>query len=498
MRLVLSFLLVICSSIGYANNLEASYVTAVQQVISYVDQNNNAVWPGYHISATPTVIYFSDSKHTYAYSFHPTNPDWQLLNVLKQPVYYLGNDDLHLDGLDMLFRTQIDNQTVFASVMPRPNTSYHNDVALDMEELAHERFHAYQVFESKFTRSSWPSYDGFNQIENVKLVYLELAAFKTYLLSSGLLAEQALTDAVAIHQFRQTLLNKDSLAYEKSKEVGEGTASYTGFQAANLSPEEYKHRATTIGYYISTKAEVDNCLWSMRYYLTGLISGYALDKKTQGFTWKTEVEKDGHPIEDVLLNYYHLDQASVKQYVENAKLNPNYSYAMISKKLDGIMLPFLKNLQQLQDDFRSQPGIELQRFFSLCEDDGSISSDESYKVNSQLVLQKNPRGKLNCTDHSLEINFKSVALLYNSHRAGEPYGIHPTDDWQAFKLSPGTKVIIDGKENPIEYYVGERKIFNFHQLQIINPQIEIHINNIEGSLDTRDSKVILNFKREGG
>jgi hypothetical protein len=431
----------------YAGDTERQYTLAIAKTIHYVDQNNDMVWPNYHLSTTPTIAFFPDSKHTYAYNFLPKKLNWQPVEIEDQPIYFLADDALNLNDVNMVFRMPIEEQASFVSRMPRPDTLFPEDVLLDMVELAHERFHAYQAYESAFESDHKPykNYDGFNQLENVKLIYLEIAAFKTYLLTNGIKSEIALQDAAAIQQYRQQFLNKDSLAYEHKKERYEGSASYVGYQSDNLNPDEYKRRATTVGYYVldatcnisllKTKDEINNCAWNMRYYLTGLIAGYALDQKGLSPAWKIHVERNQQSIEEILVTYFNLSGKESTQRVANAKQNLDYDYNAINVKIDAIMTPFLQEVSQAQNAYKALPGIEFRRYYSNCEVDRNVVSDKYFRLSSYLNLEKNTSGDISCDDKSVVIHYNNIPLIFNSHPNGVPYGIFPENDWQAFRGS---------------------------------------------------------------
>lgn len=316
-----ALLCLLCISTAHAGDIEQNYISMTEAAISFVDQNQYVVWPGFHISKTPTILYFSDTQHIYAFRFIPKNPDWQKLIVRNQPIYYLDHDEIGAKEMDdMEFDKKIDEQSSFV-IKPFSNVST-KDMTHDVIALAHERFHMYEILESRFSRSSIDysvhPYIGLNKT-NITLSYLELDILKNYLVTKD---ENSLKNYIAVHQYRTQLLDQESIAYENAKEILEGMAAYVGFQSVNLNNQDKIQRIMTDPTFSaacsspSDEKKIPDCIEHNRYYFIGPALGYALDNIAPT-SWKETVELSGTTPDALLQQYYPMSQDEITQRVQH-------------------------------------------------------------------------------------------------------------------------------------------------------------------------------------
>lgn len=489
-----------CISSAHAEDLERIYTATFAKTITFIDQNQDKVWPGFHINKTPTIMHFDDTSHLYAFNFIPKNPHWQKLIIEGKTIYYLDKDEYDLTGITYDWNVPIDDQESFIVAQPFDETKS-EDIIFNTAAATHERFHGYQFFESKFPleKLKQTAYDGFNQLMNVKLTYLEIETLKFYLLNTGDKAENALKDAIAIHQYRSQLLNNDSLTLENTEAVIEGSANYVGWKSMNLSDQDFVARITSPSFYgleqctLSDKTkyeEIDDCLSLHRYYFTGPAFGRSLDIKFTSSAWKREVETQGEAFETILQNFYHMTSEEIESRVHDAINNANYGFNKISDIIDHSLTPYLKEMAEKQEEYKIQSGIELQvdLVSSLAEE--SEQHDKSYEINSGLFLLTNANGSYKKADITEEIHYKNIPFLFDDKVDSKRDSRKLKK--KILKAPSDTKLIIDGKEDTIGNFISTGKSAPFiHDVLIQNAQITIKVNGRQGTIDGRDAKLKL-------
>ncbi|MEO8402888.1 MAG: hypothetical protein ABI597_14035 [Gammaproteobacteria bacterium] len=486
--------LLFCIPAAYAQDLERDYVLKTAQTITYVDQHQADVWPGFHISATPTILHFDDTGHLYAYDFTPKNSQWQKIIVNDTAINFLAKDEYKLKGETYDFNVPIDDQSSYIVGQPFDENTP-QDTTKNMFLFAHERFHMYQVYESKRPQPTRSLFDGHNQLTNVKLSYLEMKAYDVYLRNKFEKAEDALKDAVAVHQYRESLLNKDSLAYEQDFETIEGTAAYVGWKSLNLSDDEYIQRViswqqTSTCNSMTNLSDIQSCLYNSWFYYTGGAAGRALDQKMTSSSWKTAAEIQGKPLDSVLQEYYHMSLEEAKIRTEKAMQNSDYSYNQIDQAMDAALNPYLNEMAQQVNAYKLEPGIELQ--INLGQGYSPEHSDKSYIINTNLELLTNVSDDSQSDDNTLEIHYKNIPLFYNAISLR----VIPEEYWQKFKISAETKITLDNSNDTAGNYISNNKDLPFHRLIIENSNVVIKLDHVNGRLTTVDGALKLKIISE--
>ena len=67
-------------------------------------------------------------------------------------------------------------------------------------------------------------------------------------------------------------------------------------------------------------------------------------------------------------------------------------------------------------------------------------------------------------------------------------------NWQKFKVTPDTKLVIDGKSNTVGHFMNSKQHLTFRQLKLENREVTVNLTNVHGDLDSTGNNVQLKFR----
>jgi hypothetical protein len=117
---------------------ELDFVNSIANAIQHANEHPD-VWPGFNISSTPSIVYFSN-LHNYAYDFSPININWKQIQRQGKPVYFLEKDEYGINNQPWGYGVLIDNQQSYLF-------RYMDilDLNANRHIFLHERFHMHQL-----------------------------------------------------------------------------------------------------------------------------------------------------------------------------------------------------------------------------------------------------------------------------------------------------------------------------------------------------------------
>lgn len=496
-------ILIFCVANTYAQNVEHDFALQMQKTISYVKEHSSDVWPGFHLSATPIVVYFTDRdksySHLYAFNFKPVNPAWLPLNFNQSPVYYLDKDIYNISSIAWGFKT-IDGQRSFI-FDPDPKQDSLQNVA----NTVYFRFFNYQHFhnESNFPQNDpweYPDYNGLQQLMQVKLSYLELEALKNYLqIEDTTQKENSLKDAVAINQYRAMILDAGSKQYDSYLSRNWGLSGYVSWKSLNPLHDTQYIQALNTNCNISSSSNFESirsCLEYDRYNFLTLVYGLSLDRHLNS-EWKKEVETNKASPEVLLQRYYRFSNEEAEARVNYIIKNDKYNFSKLSLIVESKLNPFIEDTNKLQESYRQHPGIELQVFYQPAYE--NLKSDvrvknstetKSYYINNKTELYTNYSGNGgNYDERKLSINFHNIPYFYNNV-LNTPFGMQ----WGKFKVTPDTKLIIDRRVYTIGDFMKDKKRTCFIKLLIENQEVKLTMKSMHGYIDGTGETLIIKYQ----
>ncbi len=515
MRSLLFFTgLLACMQAASANQLEINFVRQMTDRINYAEQNQAAVWPGFHPAATASLIYVhaenqGETAHAYALNYKPGNLPWQKLetDANGNVTYYLDDASGLPANLEDGNMSNLENQTIFMDAETRyeiqrqdnffnkfmlQRGSYYllNQSQLDLGKLSQTDVH----------------YDMFNKPDLVKLLYLEDAALNKAQQSDAVVAEEGLHDAVAIHQYRLSMMDKDAQSFENATEIIQGVPMFISMASRHLNDDDYRkltQRNSCASLITGQGMEgISDCTGRGYPVYAAAVYGRALDKKMNDGAWKTELETQFKSASRSIIDYYHMTNAEAKTLTEKAMQKPQYNYARIVRTADYIMTPYLEGMAAAVKGYEQQAGIEFsapddwESVFNGGDDEGS--NPDPYLVDILTNLYTNVKGVyiLDGTDDGSQVNFKKLPYVYQKRlntddQAGNASNI-------IFKIDPDTIITLDGVQETAANLMNAKQKREFDSITMTGKYVVFTINR-HGTLDASNGNQLkLNYKLHPG
>ncbi len=500
MKLLPGMLALLASSqIVYAdiNKDELQFVQSMKTMYDYAEKHQNEVWPNFHPG--PHVIFFADvfdpdpnHQHLWGLNIKPVNLPWE---KVEENEYYLDHNPI--DPYLLAYSGQIhevDSQPVYVYLYWGDDQYFYNSLSLSRANwyIKHE-----SAIDKKSMKNLSVGYNAFLLPDNVKLTFLEDAALTATLRDKGSEAEAELQDAVAIHQYRQSLLSNDNKNFEQTNELIYGTSYYISWNSEHLSDDDYIRKTQLTGCQpLNGAASVYtglNCTVLGMPAFASTTFGRALDKHLSSRDWKISAEKHSIPASTLMQYYYHMSDAQAEALVKNAMNNPKYNYARISRLIDGSdILPYVKATKNAQAKYDQIHGVELYipldyLFF--------VFSTELYYIDTKSVLSED------VTEESAIYSLPEYKELARYHFENMEYAYSDIkfDDFNnldfikssiIMKISEDSLLDIDGVKTSVADFIKSGQIANFHKLNISGPHIEATYF-ISGTLDGSDGSLKL-------
>lgn len=476
----------------FAIDLEHRFANTLVSTMSYIENNPDQVWPGFHIKNTPSIIYFLNSDHTFAFNYSPKSELWQKIIFHKEPVYFLEGDKFGLGTIDMAYGIKVEDQPSYIIQMGDP--IYVIESAM---YFVNHRFHFYLEKESKF-KTPFSDYDAFTNLENVKLSFLETSALKMYLESFDEEAQNALKDAIAIHRYRTSLLSEKARQYEEAMEIQRGLPSFVSIQSQNFNNVDFVQKVEyQLGLDPLSICSGD-CVFPLiarwmgegRFNFTSPAYGKFLDTLPAAKNWREKAETSSKSIERLVQEYQPMSLEEAKLRTEEAKNNSYYRYPKIEKNIDDISLSYLQESSQLQENYKNSPGIEVNIEFPPTMSNIYYDYIKIYQLSVFKTLLTTVTSILKSSDGKTRIKFDNfpILLVQNPKLTSFPKELYRENNFLKFKLEPETKLFIDGKENSLGNFVQEKNSIPFHSLEFKTEKIKVHVEQ-EGVLEIKEGTV---------
>ncbi len=469
------FLILGFSHLTRAAPNELAFINRIANIIHFINQHQQEVWPGFHISDTASIVHYKNN-HLYAFNFTPKDTDWQDLDINGSMAYYNSKNNYNINQ-PLFFGALIDDQVSYIY-------GYHelDNTKADLRNalvFTHERFHYYQA-EHFIADQNLPEYQGFNNLENITLAYLEAEVLKKYLIDADI---EILKDFVAINRYRSTLLDSNSIVYEQQQERWEGIADYIAFKAVTMDSNEL-YKELISDYDRENSCSLVNpvdCVIKQRYYLTGVALGIALDRLSlEG--WKETVEQNKRTPRELLLSLFKMEPAEIDARINNAK--QQYHYEEMVKPIEKSIGEYQAKLKKQLEAYDIFSGIKT-RFYSPwpCISKAGVVSSFTYRIDGKTSLTIDSESFTECTDGSITVKY-SVPFEYN------------TLFYTEIKIDGDATILIDGEKITYTEFYSLRTRRMFHNLSILASNVSINFVNHSGLIISNGKDVRIKFDHQ--
>lgn len=511
LQATISFCLMLATNAAIASSSPTlDYVERVAKQIDYIEQQQQAVWPGFHPASTPSVIQFEggetlDTKIAYALNFKPGALPWQKLTESEHLIYFLPDATvLNLEG-DEGFAVVDGQASYIDGEYTKSFAEKENFVNRFITKRAMYYFAREAAIDHKQVSALRVPFDNFNNTVLLKLYLLEDAALTASQQSDAGLAEDALRDAVAIHQFRNQLSTPSARAYENANEIISGTPYYIGWTSKQLNDEDFKKMSQRTGCTPLSGTTgpfgLIDCVQNGFLAFTSSVYGHALDKKLLGHPWKQDVEKQFKSISQIIINYYHLSDQQAKTIVAQAIKKPAYHYDRIERVVNYTMVPYVKNMRAVVTAYQAMQGpvLRLPSGFGEALIIMGIFKrvfTNVYIVDSTKILLQDVTITIPLHDES---NKSSTDEIVFNHLPYVPTVTVPMDfdgkadpvnSFTAIKLMPQSRLVLDGVSMLASDFVRARKVQAFRQLVIADSRFRFSIK-LNAVLSAKDGTLRL-------
>jgi hypothetical protein len=499
---LLSIFLLAMAQVATADSTKIDFIDSIAKQIDYAENHQQTVWPGFHPAKTPSMIefYYNEGhKELYALNFTPGNLPWQQTE-LSYPVYYLPNLSIlkQPDLIDGRFM-QVDGSDSYIDV------EYSSYAAADNfgTKLIQNRMFYYLINESNIDIKNAEyldsPYDSFNNPDYLKLIFLEDAALTQSQQSDADLAEKALRDAVAIHQYRQQLINDSAQQFENGNEIMVGLPVYTMWTSRNLDDSDYRKMSQRTGCpplnALAPPLYLISCITNNFPGYMSAVYGRALDRKLSTQPWKEQVEKQFRPISQFAIDFYQFSDNDAKELTTAAMKNPIYRYNRISTIVDNTMLPYVDGLQSAQAKYEQQSGVELRlpqifgQIFIFANQFLHIF-DNLYIPNTQTIMLEELHVHFESKDDDAYLKLDDLPFIIIKTLTKGFEAIDEERSYTSIKLDQNATFIIDGDSYTAEELVQKKLFIKAKKIEITDKHLAMRSANGKSLiLDARDGAI---------
>lgn len=485
----------------HANPDLNNFITDVARTIEYVEKNQEAVWPGFRMADMPIVIdmmYEQRPDSLYAFNLQKRELPWQSLKFGNTDVLFLAKNPVKPDLYQYSGKiVKIDSQPSFI------NAEFREDITTDknfMDYLTVEKATYYLQNQSKITKdhlnSLTANYDGFNDLNNLKLTYLENAALITYLNAKGAVREQALKDAAAIDKYRVSSLSPPFQNFVQANEIFFGLPHFISLQSKNLAENDYVFKAHQAGCTpLNGKIDVEaiyNCDLLRAPSFRASVFGYALAEKMTT-AWKKTSEREFKTLGEITQEYYQLSFDQAKTMTEAAMRNPTYNYSRISSMVNAEMQPYLNALKSANSNYEKMSGVEFYSPWVLLDifnwPEAMKMGIQIFPINTNKILRLN----LNETgefDGFFNVKFTHLPFVFNEFHFKQHDDIDNDNSWTIFKLQEKSMLVMDGQTITVGDFVKTKMARNFKHLSIKDSHMKLNVIK-SGKIDASDGSLKL-------
>lgn len=498
LKIILGLAILSSAHAAYAKTSQIDYVRDITKQIDYVEKQNK-VWPGFHPAATASVIQFEDGdrKSAYAINFKPGSFPWWVESGSSSPIYFIQDASV-LNLKDEGKMADVDGQKSFVlledvkSFSPEANLVNKYMVKRASYYIAKE-----SRIDAKHAQSLQKPFDGFNNASYIKSIYLEDAALTLAQQDDSAAAEDALRDAIAIHQYRNQTATQLAREYENANEIVKGVPVYISWTSKQLSDQDYRKMTQRTGCMplsgmLDAKTMIGCSATGFPAFVSAVF-GHALDKKIANQDWKLNVETQFKSISQTAIEFYHFTDEQAQGIAKQAMSKPAYHYDRIERVVDRSMQPYLDAMHSAVDNYNNKPGIEFRAPFEYGEVLFILSMFKEvfadyYLVDSGTTIFRDvaldiPINENGAGEHfTLENVPYMTSTLVQKDLSGE---MDRELSFTGFKLSDKATLIIDGKTILASDFVRAKKVQSFTTLVVEDTDLHIPVLQ-KAKLDASD------------
>lgn len=496
-KAVVSSLLFASSCSSFAHPVEDNFINRVAKEIHYAETHQQMVWPGFHPNRTATIVQIenimNETNHFYALNFKPGKLPWQKWNSSGDPIYFLStseNDDFNLKGIDEAI-TRVEDQDAYVAIMDVDELTNNEQ---ERDQFMQSRAMYYTLYEAgldpSYLNFANIPYDAFNHLDYVKLLYLEDAALSRSQQQDPNQSEEAMKDAVAIHQYRNNLLSTSMREFETIRDLYFGVSSFIALSTQNLNDVDYRKKSQRVGcpplVSLLGPENIQECVMYQFSSYASAVYGRMLDKKSDDHNWKSAVQTQDKGIAEMAIDHYHFSAEEAKHRVEQAIKNPVYEYNRIEHVIHFVLEAYIQELTLAYDEYVAMPGIPL----NLHGFNFDVDYSCYYQLNARTRLFKDVFWDDDdfYLDHlpylSETIVFKNIVYDYEQ-------------SYISLKLSEQAVLTIDGKEYHLPDFIRLKASFSFNELMIVDqPRIRIKLSDGTISANTGILEVMMEDKND--
>ncbi|MBA3957884.1 MAG: hypothetical protein H0X51_05790 [Parachlamydiaceae bacterium] len=457
---------------------EEQTVAKVAQVIEVSHQQEASIWPGYDLSKTPVVIWFTNG-HIYAFNLNSDdahwkkskNPNvkysshdyWGICEVEMNPEYLLAGQEVYVFHIDLMKR----------------------DPVLPFLVLVHERFHSHQFGQFSDVKGFTDTYKDYLNVDNIALIRLEDQLLGQYTLSERPTDRmELLKDFLAIHKSRMKLIKPSSANWERHQQRMEGLADYVSFktlETPGLMPGYHRkrHLQSNLDSYAKNPDAVELAI-KHRHYGVGAALGFALDDIGLK-NWKTEIINNQKAMDELLEESVVLSDSEVSTRAQ--KLKQKYGFENIKKDVAVLLTRYKQNITKLMDGYHAQTGVSM----VIHQPEGINTSggggDHGMYYIDEGILSVGNSTISSTVDNTWQIRLDEVSYLLQG-KQGE----------RTFKVEEGLQVVLDGENYDLQELISTAAARPFTTLTWKGKNSEFISKANKGILYTKKGKVIVDFK----
>lgn len=483
-----------------AETTPLDFVEQMSKQIDYAENQQQAVWPGFHPGSMPSVYLVGDNA--FAIHFKPAGLPWEQLPSSICPVYFLQDSSLlHLNPFDDDGRVKsVDGQQSYLDFRSARwieiQENIYNKYMMGRAEyyLAQEA-----AIDPKHYEFRNMTYDRFNDPLLIKLTYLEDAALTLAQQTTNGSANDAWRDAVAIHQYRDQFLNANELYYENHAMFFTGIPNFIGWTTRSLNEEDYGKMIQRTGCYplnsLGGAALLHDCSLRGLPAFASAAFGKMLDNQSDK-TWKNQAMSAFKSIPKMAIDAFGFSADEARQITELAMANPEYHWDRISKIVDRTMLPYLDSMKQATENYKNQPGIVVHThflmgyFLVLVNGYTNDAYSQLFDVNTRMILLTDIQLKL---DDNPENSLVFEHLPYLSiHTQFNRLELDSNKSHTDFKIQDNALIITNQFKMTARELIHLGGNHRFDHFQIIDTNLQWTYDG-SGTIDISDGSLSIQF-----
>jgi hypothetical protein len=461
--LSISFLFV--PSVQATVDQEVGEVGIIAQIISNMHSNVEAVWPGYDINETPTIITFRNG-HVYALDLPSKDPNWKRLKNGRHEILYSAIDHWGVTRSPMNADFPIDNSHAFVFQLDGMQ-----DPILRYLVFVHERFHSFQG--EHYTQVPTSEYRDASDVVNLSFIQLEDHILADFMRAKKQPDRQMelIRDFVAVNSVRSTFIHQDSVQWENEQQRMEGMADYVSMKVfvefPLIQPVNVPQRIADQLKASSMNEHVGEQAIKWRHYSVGNALGFILDFLSVP-DWKQQIQNGSSSLVELIKQTVSLAPDEISQRLE--RVEAYYHLPAIYNRIGEIVGAQEDSVEQLEREFVELPGVRvnLGKPFNARLSGGGSHLRMVY-LSDGSTLSIDDISSTASSDNQWSIKFQNVPFLVQN-RAG----------FKQFKIDDEVVIFLDDKPVKIKHLVAEKNERRFNKLSWKSRTSEFSVKNHPG------------------